>query len=178
MRVQRTNCNVGRWVTVFAATPILLLSCGYKPVNTTASADNGAVVIPTVLNHTAFSAATSPLTASLRRRAAEHGIRVESSDPRATILKTEIVAVHSDAGMLKADDKRLYPLDSILRIEVTAHLEDASGKVIVPKERFKAQGRSLVHGSPDLEETRSQERRTSLLDDLADMIVSYFFIAR
>jgi hypothetical protein len=175
----RTAClKVYQYCVAALACMMIPLSCGYKPMNGTLPKGTVAVVISVVENQTAFSSAAAPLTTALRRKAAEAGVNVESSGARAARLIVTIVKIDNEAGMLKADDKQLIPLDTIWRIEVEAQLEDAAGNIIVARQSFVASGRSLVQGSPDLEEARATDRRAAILEDIADMIVSYMFISR
>lgn len=153
------------------------LSCGYRPMTGRLPDGVLAVAIPIAQNKTAFSGPARELTSALRRKIAAAGIAQTTGGPGTAELRAVILSVNKEAGMLRAENKTLRPLDEIWHIEVEAFLEDEAGNILTPPERFSAAGRSFVpaDSTPATQEAAARERRAALLDDIADAVTAYLF---
>ena len=163
-----------RWTgAVLVVGCALVTSCGYRPLVAEFPEGNGAVVIPTAGNHTPYAGLAGPLTDALRTRAKISGIRVAAKG--APKLIVTIASVTSRAGSIGVDGNRLYPIDKVQTIKVVAFVEGSNGRVLVSEESFEAHGRSPAGDSVRTEAAMEASRRGGILDEIAEMIVSYMF---
>ena len=155
---------------------VLLCGCGYRPLSASMPDGVASVVVPTAGNRTAYAGLAAPLTAEVRRKAAEAGVSIRASDARAARLEMTVVSVNGQPGMLRVDENQLVPVDQVWRIDVEAVLLDADGEILVPKTRLTASGRAFVVSNTASEEALGRERRAALMDDIAEAVVQYVFV--
>jgi hypothetical protein len=152
----------------------MVSACGYRPLYAAFPEGKGKIAIPLIINNTAKAGLVGPFTQALREQTALTGIRVvKAGAPRLIAI---IVDVTVRPGQLAREGKNLYPLDKIQTISVVARIEAEDGRVIVPEQRFTHGGRSLAGETAQTEVALEADRRIGILDDIAEMIVSYMFV--
>jgi hypothetical protein len=163
-------------VFFFTAIVACFVSCGYRPVAGVIPGGGKSVYVPLVENKTSYPSLAGPMTSVLRHRLAVSGVDVVSKGAGAVRLQVTILQVDGDPGMLGTQGDHLVPVDTIWRIEAEARVIGLDGKNLKGPTQFDVQGRSFAQGgSPLGEESLGQRERTSLLDELADAIVSKLF---
>ena len=124
---------------------------------------------------TPFSGLAAPLTSSIRRQTALLGLNVVESGLNAPKVTATIVSATQRPGMLTIENQHVVPVDSILSLSVEVGLVDAAGESLIESQMLEVKGRAISGNSPLDEESLAQRRREGLLDDMAEMIVSYLF---